>query len=275
MIKIAVTVRNRLGMTKKCIEALIQNSTIPHQIYIYDNLTDYRLDDHFNFYHKLLKTKLIHQVTFNTAESCFNAFSKAVSLNQFGMNHEQDPNKNECEMLVTIDNDIIVMPGWDSILIKAFQDVKKQKIKTVYVIGQFREGAMKYGHILDKEIGGYKAYHGQLGGSCLWASKPDFYEKVGYLDLKPLQGFNKKHDQHYWQKMEKLTNGKPYILGLDAPLFLMGTMAGSICNIIGFNNNPDKIKQAQHREKDKKIESINFKDFYEMLYKKYEQQLTI
>jgi hypothetical protein len=274
MIKIAITVRNRLGITKKCIEALLQHTTIPHQIYIYDNLTDYKLENHFAFYHTLLKKKLIHQVTFNTNESCYGAFSKAISLNQFGLNHEQDPDKNKCEMLVTLDNDIIVMPKWHEILLRAFQDINQQKIKNVYVIAQYLGGAIKYGKWLDKEIAGYKAYHGKLGGSCLWASRTNFYDKVGYLDPKPLVGFNKKHDQHYWTKMETLTHGSPYILGLDAPLLLRGgPIAGSVCNVIGYGSQPHKLKQVQYQENDEYINSMNFQTFYRKLYEAYEQTL--
>jgi len=274
MIKIGITVRNRLGITKKCIEALLKHSTIPHQIYIYDNLTDYKLESHFAFYHTLLRKKLVHQVTFNTKESTYNAFSKAISLNQFAMNHNQDPEKNKCEMLVTLDNDVIVMPGWDKILRDAFINIKQFKIKNVYVIGQYLGGAIKYGQWLERDIAGYKAYHGKLGGSCLWASRPDFYDKVGMLDPKPLVGFNKKHDQHYWTQMEKLTNGGPYILGLDAPLLLRGgPIAGSVCNVIGFSNAPHKIKQVQYQKQDEYIESLSFKEFYRKLYKLYEQKL--
>ena len=142
------------------------------------------------------------------------------------------------------------------------------------MITQQLGGAVKYGKWLDKDFGGYKAYHGKLGGSCLWASRSNFYEKVGYLDPKPLQGFNKKHDQHYWTKMEALTKGGPYILGLDAPLLLRGgPIAGSVCNAIGFSNAPQKMKQIQYQANDEYIESLNFKEFYTKLNGAYEQQL--
>ena len=274
MIKIGITVRNRLGITRKCIEALLQHSTIPHQIYIYDNLTDYKLENHFAFYNTLLRKKLIHQVTFNTAESCYGAFSKAISLNNFGWSHEQDPEKNKCELLVTLDNDVIVMPGWDQILRNSFIELDRRKIPHTYVITQYLGGAVKYGKWMEYDIAGYKAYHGKLGGSCLWASRSNFYEKVGLLDIKPLVGFNKKHDQHYWVKMENLSNGQPYIIGLDAPLLLRGgPIAGSVCNVIGFSNNPHKLKQVQYQANDEYIESLNFNEFYTKLYGAYEHQL--
>ena len=268
MIKIAITVRNRLAITRKCIESLVQHSTVPHQIYIYDNLTDYRLEDHFSYYNTLLRKKLIHQVTFNTAVSCYNSFSKAISLNDFGMHHEQDHQKNNYEMLVTLDNDIILRKEWDKILLKAWNDINRLQLKNIYVITQYLGGAVKYGKWLDQKLGGYRAYHGKLSGSCLWASRPNFYEEVGYLDPKTLININKKHDQYYWTKMETLSKGQPYVLGLDAPLLLRGgPIAGSVCNVIGYSNNPEKIKHVRYIEQDKYIDSMNFKDFYKKLNK--------
>jgi len=49
MIKICLTVRNRLALTKKCLLSLKKHSVVPHQIYVYDNLTNYKLDEHFEF----------------------------------------------------------------------------------------------------------------------------------------------------------------------------------------------------------------------------------
>ena len=50
MIKIFISVRNRLAITKKCIYALKEHSTIKHQIYVYDNETNYRLKEHFDYF---------------------------------------------------------------------------------------------------------------------------------------------------------------------------------------------------------------------------------
>ena len=59
MVKIFMSVRNRLAITKKAIEALILHSEIPHRLYVYDNATNYRLKDHFDFFHELYNTNLL------------------------------------------------------------------------------------------------------------------------------------------------------------------------------------------------------------------------
>ena len=50
MIKIFLTVRNRLAITAKCITALHKFSELEHQIYVYDNNTTHMLDEHFNVF---------------------------------------------------------------------------------------------------------------------------------------------------------------------------------------------------------------------------------
>ena len=53
MIKIFLTVRNRLAITKKCIQAIHKHSTMPYQLYVYNNQTNYKLDEHFEYFYEL------------------------------------------------------------------------------------------------------------------------------------------------------------------------------------------------------------------------------
>ena len=68
MIKIFLTVRNRLAMSAKCIAALKKHSTLPHQIYVYDNLSNFKEEEHFMFFCKLYKSRMVSKVVFNTKE---------------------------------------------------------------------------------------------------------------------------------------------------------------------------------------------------------------
>jgi hypothetical protein len=269
MIKIMVTVRNRLEITKKCIEALIRHTKIPHQIYIYDNLTDYRIEDHWNFFCNLYKEGKISQFTCNTNASSFNAFSKVVACNDFGKHHQMDPNRNKCDFLLFMDNDMFVLPNWDITLRQAWQDVKKLKLNNVRVISQL-PGGIKYRKDIPHKIAGHKAQLGMLGGSGFWCVKPNFFEEVGFLDISLLVGHNKKHDQTYWHKMGKLNKGKPYILGLDSIVVLNcgGAIAGSICNLLTRHKkdpNLNKIIVDRDKEKDEQLSSESFEDFYKRI----------
>ena len=90
-----------------------------------------------------------------------------------------------------------------------------------------------------------------------------------YLDVKNLVGFNKKHDQHYWTKLEKSTNGKDYILGLNHKLCIhVGSIAGSVCNVLTKNKNlkqrnPEELIKFEDAEN--KLDSMNFDEFYKMI----------
>jgi len=264
MYKIMITVRNRLAITKKCIRALKLHSKHPHQIYIYDNQTNYNLNDHFAFYNKLMRQGRVSQITFNTNESTFNAFSKAAACNAFGKQHEMDPKKDNTDFLVFLDNDIVVCPGWDDILLKAWRDVNKnKKLQHVKIIGQ-RPGGIKQAKRLTQPIAGRTAVVGKLGGSALWCVKPNFFTDVGYLKLAQLINLNKKHDQLYWAKLSIAAQNNPYIIGLDCKLGIhCGAIAGSVCNSL----TKGRHKEISFKAADDKINSMKFDPFYKMISK--------
>lgn len=272
MYRVMITCRNRLAITTKCITAIRKYSKLQHQIYVYDNLTSHKIHEHFMYFSLLYEKGIISQYTVNTKESTFGAFSKAMSCNQFGLNHEQDPNKDQIDFLVFLDNDcIIVQDGWDQIIKQAWSDVTKHGLKDIKVIGQLPGGIMKKKD-LPSPIAGLKAKTGTSGGSGFWTVRSTFFREVGYLDVKPLIGHDKKHDQNYWSKLGKLTNGKDYILGLDKKIVIhTGGMAGSICNTLTRNKkinlkkgtNVSELIKFDHAEKE--IDSMTFEQFIEKI----------
>jgi hypothetical protein len=272
MIKIFISVRNRLGITKKCIEALKKHSTLPHHIYVYDNSTNYLVAKHFAYFCEQYIEGNISQVTFTTKHSTFNAFSKASTFNFFGRQHQEDPKKGQYNFIVCLDNDIIVMPDWDKHLLEAWKYVKDNKMKNIKVIGQLPGGIKQVKEKL--KIGdNFHAKTGFLGGSGLWSMRPNFFEDVGTLDLNFLIGHDKKHDQHYWKKMQQVTREKPYIMGIGVKLGVhCGKMAGSVCNRLTQN------KGAKNREKlicfekaEENIDSMTFEQFFQKIHE--DQQL--
>jgi hypothetical protein len=261
MIKICITVRNRLAITKKCLEAIKRHSILPHQIYIYDNNTNYLLNEHFKYFQKLYKKREISQITFTTIESTFNAFSKAVTFNLFGRQHEEDPQKDSYDFLLLLDNDIIVTPGYDQKLSAVWKYMEKKKMKDIKIVGQ-SPGGIKGKEKIEHIIGKMKGRKGKLGGSGLWAFRNNFFRDIGFLDLKSLVGHNKKHDQQYWHKCEKATNGEPYIFALHEKLGIhCGRVAGSVCNKLTSNKNANINFEAAEKE----IDNTDFDTFYEKI----------
>lgn len=265
MIKIFISVRNRLEITKKCLEALKRHSTIPHQIYVYDNSTNYLVAKHFAYFCEKYITGEIAQVTFTTKVSTFNAFSKASTFNFFGKQHEEDPIKDKYNFLVCLDNDIVVTPEWDKNLQMAWNYVRDKKMKHIKVIGQLPGGIKQIGEKL--KVNGVHAKTGRLGGSGLWSMRPNFFRDVGTLDLGPLVKQDKKHDQNYWKLLQSKTGNKPYIMGIGVKLGVhCGKMAGSVCNRLTQNrNNPRKEELIKFEEAEKNIENHTFEEFYKKI----------
>lgn len=263
MVKIFISVRNRLAITKKCIEALKRHSTIPHQIYVYDNSTNYLIAKHFAFFCEKYISREISQITFTTKASTFNAFSKASTFNFFGKQHQEDPNKNNYDFILCLDNDIIVMPEWDKYLKTAWEYIQTKKMKNIKVIGQLPGGIKQ----VRSEIvinDNMKGKTGFLGGSGLWSMRSNFFEDVGTLDLTQLIKHDKKHDQNYWKLMQSKNGNDPYIMGINVKLGIhCGKVAGSVCNRLTHNRtNPKKEKLICFEQAEQKIDELSFDEFY-------------
>lgn len=261
MIKIFLTVRNRLEITKKCIQALYKHSHYNFHLHIYNNLTDYRIKDHFEYFCNLYEKGLAQKVVFNTKESTFNSFSKAHACNEFGLSHMLEPNYNKnYDFLLFLDNDIIVYPNWDKYILEAWKFVRKHNMTNIKIIGQL-PGGIKHVKKLDSKINGSVAKVGKLGGSGFWAVKPDFFDDVGLLDLKRLVNQNKRHDQEYWKLLDKRTKGQPYILGLNSKLAIhCGNISGSVCNQL--TKSKGKTSNIKFSNQETKISKMSFKEFW-------------
>jgi hypothetical protein len=262
MIKIFVTVRNRLAITKKCIEAIDRHTSMKHNVYVYNNATNYLLDQHFKYFHDMYKQGKVNQVTFTSKQTTFNAFSKASTCNFFGRQHEEDPDKDKCEFLLFLDNDIILLPKWDLKIQAAWHFVKKNGFKNVKVIGQLPggiKGRSDYYNITDK----MKGRIGILGGSGLWTVQTNFFTDVGFLNLKVLVGQDKKHDQLYWEMLKRASGGNPYIMGVNHKLGVhCGLMCGSVCNKLTKNRlDPKKEELIKFEESEREIDGMDFDTF--------------
>lgn len=266
MIKIFLSVRNRLSMTKKCIEALERHTELPYHLYVYNNQTNYRVEEHWSYFNQLYSTGRVTQVTFNTNESTFHAFSKASTWNMFGMQHEMDPKRNKFEFLICLDNDVLVLKKWDLRLRTAWEYVKKHKLKNIKIIGSLPGGIKNRVKTVDIVPDKLLGRIGRLGGSGFWSVRSNYFSDVGFLPIKQLVGHDKKHDQLTWQMCQRATGGQPYIMGLKPKLAIhVGRRAGSVCNRLTRNRRmgqKEKLELIKFPGNESKIDSISFEDFY-------------
>ena len=267
MIKIFLSVRNRLAITKKCIEALERHTELPYHLYVYNNQTSYKVKEHWEYFRKLYQEGRASQVTFNTNESTYNAFSKASTWNMFGMQHEMDPRSGKFDFLLCIDNDVLVLPKWDLRLKATWDYINKNNLKNIKIVGSL-PGGIKHRvetiHIVKDKLWGRL---GQLGGSGFWSVRPNYFSDVGFLPIKSLVGHAKKHDQLTWRLCQRVTKGKPYILGMKPKLAIhVGRRCGSTCNRLTRSMNlpePKKLEGIKFEEQENRIDSISFDEFYQ------------
>jgi len=183
----------------------------------------------------------------------------------FGLQHEQDPQKDSYDYLVMMDNDIIATPAWDVKLKKAWKYVNKNNLKNIKVIGQLPGGIKNRDERY--EFDGLIGRCGKLGGSGLWSVRPNFFTDVGFLPLRSLVGHDKKHDQMYWGLMSRASGGKSYIMGLRTKLGIhCGRMAGSVCNRLSRNRgNKNKAEVVKFEAQENNISKMDFDEFYEKI----------
>jgi hypothetical protein len=142
----------------------------------------------------------------------------------------------------------------------------KDKLHNIKVIGQL-PGGIKSKIEEHRIAGDLLGRAGHLGGSGLWSVRTNFFTDVGYLDLKQLIGQHKRHDQLYWQLLQKATGGKPYIMGLDKKLGIhCGKLCGSVCNTL--TRQRGKVKSLDcinFSESDEDIKKMDFDTFFQKI----------
>lgn len=263
MIKILVTVRNRLAITKKCIESIKLNTTSSFQLFVYDNLSSYRFRQHIDYYVRMFQQGIITKFVINSKQSTFDCFSKVCSFNEFGFDHEQDPNKDDVDFLLLLDNDMILTPGWDKYALKAINHVK-ENMSNIHIITQFPGGVTDRNVDELELIDNMKCQIGTNGGSGFWILRPTFFRDIGFLDCSLVQGLTKKHDQNYWEKISHKVRGKKFSLTIPKIMSLhTGSITGSICNQL--TKEPGNTDNIRFVDKDQEIDNMSFIDFYNQI----------
>ena len=269
-ILVFLTVRNRLEITKKCVEALYKYTSRPVHLFVFDNLTQTRVDDHFNYFCDLYKQGKIKKYVVNTTESTCNCFSKATSWNEMGLFVETHPNKEMYDWILCIDNDMIIIePGWDDI-IKETMEVVEKKVPDIMIYTQAPGGVSGTEITIPIKGKDVSARIGVNGGSGFWNVPTDFFSKIGLLELEPLVNINKRHDLNLWEKLNEWSNGTPYTFAINLPLALhTGYYNGqdlSICKKT--RNNPSL--NIDFEEFDTIVGNMNFEEFITWIKKDQE-----
>lgn len=265
--------RDRLILTKKCIESIYYNSTIfkSTNIYVFDNISqiDKTRRDLFG---NMLEEKIIKYYSYDTFESTTNCFPKAIIFQKFIFAMEQKMaiiNKIRSHKKYIIrkdyfmlsDNDMIYGPKYDEYFISALNEIEP-KYPTIHFLVKYPGGIPTT--VKDRMINLtlYNRYNVREsfnvnlacsgGGSGHWIMS---YRMLQMLKWSPNDYFNtykhfKRQDTTTWMMIRNKYNNTfnnnyakvNYVAGIVPPqnnnplVIHMGGVLGSMCNALEFNN---------------------------------------
>lgn len=266
-IAVFMTVRNRLSLSEKCIEALYKNTSSDIHLFVFDNCTTHNIDGHFTYFSYLYKQGKLQKYVVNTLISTFNAFSKAMSFNEFGVYIESLPDKSIYDFLLCLDNDmILVEKDWD-LIIKEAMEATSKKIPTLEIWAQYPGGCSGHDYTIPIKGQDTTIRLGINSGSGFWCIKPDFFSRVGLIEPELLVGINKRHDIELWSKLNELHKGKPYVCAIKIPMALhFSYFNGKDLSICKPTRN-DPSKEIIHHDVEKLVNSMSYEEFIEFIKK--------
>lgn len=269
-ILVFMNTRNRIATVQKTIEALFTYTKHPVSLFVWDNCTQVKIEEHFTYFGKLYAEGKLKKYTVNSLESTYNAFGKVSAWNDLCLFLEAHPNKNMYEFVICIDDDICVIERGYDLIIQEAMELAEQQVPSIMIIGQSPGGISGRDEII--KLGGkeVKVRVGTGGGSGLWCFRPDLFSKIGALDIEPFVGISKRQDITVWGQLNAYTDGKPYILGIDLPLALHTSFDNgvdmSICKKA--RNEPSMI--VDYPDYDAKISNMTFDEYITFIKKDIE-----
>jgi GT2 family glycosyltransferase len=219
MLSIIVLCRNRLEYTKKTISNLITNTTVRHEFIFVDNNST----SSTRLYLRSLKGKT-------------NAKRELLIFNKYNYGVPGGRNSGMIHALgkyiMTIDNDILVPPGYDKDLITACDSIKE--------LGMIGVSVEKDDYpIVNKNGVSIQFKSGNIGGACICLPRKVF-NKVGYYSADFIYG-GEDCDMYIRMRCLGLING--YILNKGIHL--------------GINDTNNVYKKDAHRSDSKQALKVS------------------
>lgn len=286
-LSVMITSRDRLNLTLKCIDSIWLNSSVFHKIniYLFDNLSE--IDEkRSKMFFSLLESNKICYYSYDTINSSYNCFSKAVSFFRWC---EMMKIKREIQILsktfsedqidyfLLLDNDFILCPTWGEYFISAIKQVKEKNlhflvprpggIPTRYI----EKGPPPYviRNLFDCTQYFKVKMAGGGGSSGFWFMGYDNLMRTKW-DVETLvktYNLNKRHDTETWDRINRIYGKINYVGAIfdtkNWPLALhLGSQCGSVCNSLT-RNKYNEVKN-NIEEKDESFGSMSVQEIIEM-----------
>jgi len=286
---ICMPIRDRKHLTIKAIESIWKNTTKVAKkninIYAFDNKSDLS-DERAAMFYNLLKQDKIKYYSYDTSESTYNCFGKAVTFQRWikmmiterNMYSTISPGLDGYRTFyVLMDNDMLLGPGWDEYFISAAEQVERIQPDTHMLIkspGGVPESCRqdpqyKIKNVFDgSDISIQPGIGG--GGSGFWFMTYNMLNKVMWddRDLKYTFNVDKRHDSTTWRLIHDKNGICKYNAAVvppseDNPLVLhLGGRIGSICNQLVKGKYNGDVKKGITDMEDHEIEGLSVDDLW-------------
>lgn len=271
---VIIPCRDRLILTKKCIDSIRFNTKLFNEIiiYVFDNNSNLNID-RLSVFQKLLKENKIQYYSYDTDSTMFNCFGKSVVFQrwidmmkiqkEFRDSKKLDEGVEQYYMLV--DNDFIFGPEWDSYFITSAKYINDYNKQTHFIVKypsgipsrkiDFSESKTLENFFNNRK---YKLHFSSNGGSSgMWFMTYDMLLnlKWNYNHFNMTYNVNKRHDTGTWTIIKKEKGRIKYVTALDPPdderlILHLGKITGSLCNKLQLKQyNESERERIENNEK--------------------------
>lgn len=169
---------NRLEFLRKSLESIFVNTSLPYKLFIIDDCSTNQ--EHLDYIRSFANYDNIQIIEKGDQRGRQHSFALQLYHGY----------KSNCPYIKIADDDFVYSPGWDIILIKAYENLKKYwKRKPIGLITGFnREG--QYKEIYDINDIQYARKTHWIGGN--WLMSRDVLKKGGWDNLTPTKNFPKQ-----------------------------------------------------------------------------------
>lgn len=284
VLNVCIVCRDRLTLTAKTINSILQSSSVFSEINIscFDNYSEL-VPERMEFFYNLLKNEKIKYYSYEKAYSTANCFPKVVCFNRWidimNLKYNIEDIDSKKEFYLLIDNDMILMPEWDTYFLSLFEMENSDRfLKDIHFVcpypsgivsknidsnnipqsPQFRKFDLKNNYNSDK----FKFITSNGGGaSGFWFMNHKMLNSVkwDYGDIIEVKGRFKRQDKNTWKIIKRKNGNYMHYVGTieqqsKLPLIIHlggGITDGSICTKAHNNKYcKDASKKLSEEEKE-------------------------
>lgn len=290
MLKLSVFIpcRDRIILTKKCIDSIWKNSGIFDKIniYVFDNMSEFS-KERFEYFSGLLESKRICYYSYDTRDSLTNCFGKAVCWNRWINMMERSRDTIQCipnnrfkadeDYYLLIDNDFVIVDDrWGEYFVSAAKQTHVACKDTHFLVpspggvperyrGEDKPEYTFKNLFNEKETLKVKMANGG-GSSGFWFLDHKMLLKMKWdsLAFTRVYSHEKRHDTETWNLIRRKKGSILYVGGVHStptsPIALhLGSVCGSVCNQLSKNNYEEskhQISNAEQKFKDLSVDDI-------------------